>query len=85
MQQEGHLEEAVHLLLRAAVGLQLLALPDADNVGKMLEQIRTQMGEDAFIEANRQTLQETPEVAYGLNQVEWDAAIRKLTKQALTK
>jgi tetratricopeptide (TPR) repeat protein/transcriptional regulator with XRE-family HTH domain len=78
--QQEHLEEAAHLLLSAAVGLELLALPDARNVGKMLEQVRIQMGEDAFTTAIRQTLQETPEVAYGLNQAEWDAAIRKLTK-----
>ena len=78
----------MHLLLSAAVGLELFASPDARNVGKMLEQVRTQMGEDTFIAATRQTLQDAPESAYGLDQAEWEAAIRrltKLTKQALAK
>ena len=86
--QQGHLEEAVHLLLSAAIGLDLLASSDTRNVGKMLEQVRTQMGENAFIAATRQTLQEAPEIAYGLDQAEWEAAIRKLTglsKQALAR
>ncbi len=83
--QQGQLEDALHLLISAGIGLSLMKSPDIQVVENMLEQVRTQIGEDTFIAITRQTLQETPELAYGLNQAEWVAAIRKLVKQVLAK
>ncbi|HVB20801.1 MAG TPA: tetratricopeptide repeat protein [Ktedonobacteraceae bacterium] len=87
-QQQGQLGDALPLLISANIGLSLMSAPETHAVEKILEQVRTQMGESAFIAATRQTLQEAPESAYGLDQAAWEAAIRrltKLTKQALAK
>lgn len=87
-QQQGQFEDALHLLISAGIGLSLMKSPDTHVVEDMLEQVRSQMGEDTFIAATRRTLQEAPELAYELDQTEWDAAIgklTKLTKQALAK
>lgn len=83
--QQGQFEDALHVLISAGIGLSLMKSPDTQVVENMLEQVRTQMGEDAFNAATRQTMQEAPELAYGLDQAEWNAAIRKLMKQALAK
>src|SRR5581483_1817341 len=86
--QQGQLEDALQALISAGIGLALMKLPDTLVVEHMLEQVRIQLGEDAFIAATRQTLQEPRELAYGLDQAEWNAAIRKLTKlttRTLTK
>src|SRR5258706_273389 len=81
--KQGHLEEAVGLLLRAGVGLTLVDAPDARVVEEVIGQVRTQMGENALHATVRRVAKEVPEPAYGLAQMEWTTAIRKLTTQAL--
>ncbi|MEO8971254.1 MAG: tetratricopeptide repeat protein [Ktedonobacteraceae bacterium] len=83
--QQGQLKDALHLLISASIGLSLMNSLDAHVVKNILEQLRTQMGEDAFTTATRQALQKAPEPTYGLDQAEWDTAIRKLTKQVLAQ
>lgn len=79
--QQRRLEEALYLLLKAKVGLELVASPDMRVVEEMLEQVRTQVGEGAFISTARQVSTEIPEPAYGLSQMEWTSAVLKVATQ----
>jgi tetratricopeptide (TPR) repeat protein len=77
--QRGQLEEALHLLLTAQIGLTLVRSPDASTIEKMLGQMRAQLGEDMFNSIARQVAGAVPEVAYGLDQGEWEAVVGKLS------
>lgn len=78
--QQGHLEQSLYLLLSAGVGLTLVDSPDAHHVKQALEQVRARIGENAFTSTARRAAKEPPELAYGLDQVEWAAAVQELTK-----
>jgi tetratricopeptide (TPR) repeat protein/transcriptional regulator with XRE-family HTH domain len=79
-QQRGQMEEALHLLLTAHIGLTLARSPDTSTIEKMLGQMRAQLGENIFNSIVRHVAGETPEMAYGLDQGEWEAAVGKLSK-----
>ncbi len=82
-QGEGNQEEALHLLLRARVGLKLVDSPELHVVEEVIEQVRVQVGEDEFGSMLRQVAREAPELVYGLNQAEWGAAVRKQITRTL--
>ena len=81
MQAQEQLEQALPSLLHAYVGLTLMNSPDAADVKERLGQLRTQIGEDAFLSTISRIATEAPESAYDMDQTTWATAVRKLTKQ----
>src|SRR5260221_9284884 len=73
--QRALLEQALHALLSAEVGLALVNSPDTSSVDEILRQVRTQMDESTFISIAERVAREPSEPAYGLTQTAWAAAI----------
>ncbi|HLG77745.1 MAG TPA: hypothetical protein VKX46_15110, partial [Ktedonobacteraceae bacterium] len=71
-QQQGHLEEALPLLLKARIGLSLVNSPEMQRLKEQLARLRAQMGESAFNTRINSLAGEEPEPAYGLAQAEWE-------------
>jgi hypothetical protein len=80
MHQQGNLEEALHLLLTAGVGLALMHSPDMQDVEEALARLRAQMGEKEFDVIVDNAAREAAEVAYGLGQEEWEAGMGRLSR-----
>ena len=81
MQAQEQLEQALPSLLHVYVGLTLMNSPDAADVKERLGQLRTQIGEDAFLSTISRIATEAPESAYDMDQTTWATAVRKLAKQ----
>ena len=76
--QQGQWEQALRVLLGAGVGLALMNSPETSLVEEQLEHLRAHMDEETFLATVSRTTAETPEPAYGLDQVAWSTAIHAL-------
>lgn len=76
--QQGQPKEALHLLLKAGIGLALVDAPEIRAVEASLGQLRSQMSENTFHSLAARVSKEAPEPVYELTQAAWAAAIGKL-------
>ena len=54
--------------------------PDVADVKERIGQLRTQIGEDAFLSTISRITTEAPESTYDMDQAAWTTAVRKLMK-----
>ena len=76
--QQGQWEPALPALLGAGVGLTLMHSLETSLVEEQLEHLRARLGEKMFLATVSRASAESPEPAYGLDQVAWSRAIYAL-------